>query len=66
MAVGMLSSRWANIKDAKMDFDRAIKIYPNDAEVFYWRAFTKYRMRASASSEISDYNRAILLKTRLC
>lgn len=49
-------------REAKMDFDRAIKIYPNDAEVFYWRAFTKYRMRASASSEISDYNRAILLR----
>jgi tetratricopeptide (TPR) repeat protein len=49
-------------RDAKMDFDRAIKIFPNDAEVYYWRAFTKYRMRASASSEISDYNRAILLR----
>jgi len=48
--------------EAKTDFDRAIRIYPNDAEVFFWRAYTKYRLRFRASSEIADYNRAILLK----
>ena len=47
---------------AKTDFDRAIRIYPNDAEVFFWRAYTKYRLRYSAASEIADYNRAILLR----
>jgi tetratricopeptide (TPR) repeat protein len=47
---------------AKTDFDRAIRIYPNDPEVFFWRAYTKYRLRHKASSEIADYNRAILLK----
>lgn len=46
---------------AKTDFDRSIRIYPNDAEVFFWRAYTKYRLRYSANSEIADYNRAILL-----
>ncbi|MFW5892511.1 MAG: tetratricopeptide repeat protein [Bacteroidota bacterium] len=50
-----------NFKGAKSDFDRAIKIYPNDAQVFFWRAYTKYRLRYKASSEIADYNRAILL-----
>ncbi|MFN3555561.1 MAG: tetratricopeptide repeat protein [Bacteroidales bacterium] len=50
-----------DFQGAKTDFDRAIRIYPNDAEVYFWRAYTKYRLRYSASSEISDYNRAILL-----
>jgi tetratricopeptide (TPR) repeat protein len=48
-------------KGAKTDFDRAIRIYPNDPDVFFWRAYTKYRLRYSAASEIADYNRAILL-----
>jgi tetratricopeptide (TPR) repeat protein len=51
-----------DFKEAKTDFDRAIRIYPNDPEVFFWRAYTKYRLRYSAASEIADYNRAILLK----
>jgi tetratricopeptide (TPR) repeat protein len=59
---GFAKFQLGDFQGAKQDFDRAIKIYPNDAEVYFWRAFTKYRMRASASSEIADYNRAILLK----
>jgi len=46
---------------AKTDFDRSIRQFSNDAEVYFWRAYTKYRLRYSASSEIADYNRAILL-----
>lgn len=49
-------------KAAKNDFDEAIKIFPNDAQVYFWRAYTKYRLKYRASSEIADYNRAILLK----
>ncbi|MFW5792925.1 MAG: tetratricopeptide repeat protein [Bacteroidota bacterium] len=49
-------------KKAKKDFDRSIKEYANDAEVFFWRAYTKYKLRYSAASEIADYNRAITLK----
>lgn len=52
----------ADYKQARVDFDRAIRIFPNDPEVYFWRAYTKYHMGQSASSEISDYNRAILLK----
>jgi len=48
-------------QDAKKDFDRAIRIFPNDAEVYFWRAYTRYKLRQSARSEIADYNRAILL-----
>lgn len=46
---------------AKTDFDRSIREHSNDAEVYFWRAYTKYKLRYSANSEIADYNRAILL-----
>jgi tetratricopeptide (TPR) repeat protein len=59
---GYAKFQMGDFKAAKTDFDRAIKIFPNDAEVYFWRGYTKYRLREKASSEISDYTRAILLK----
>ena len=50
-------------RDAKRYFDRSIRIYQNDPEVYFWRAYAKYHIRRySAASEIADYNRAIILK----
>jgi tetratricopeptide (TPR) repeat protein len=51
-----------DFKEAKKDFDRSIKVYANDAEVYFWRAYTKYKLKYNASSEIADYNRAITLQ----
>ena len=48
-------------EEAKEDFDQAIRTYSNDAEVYFWRAYTKYKLRYAPSSEIADYSRAILL-----
>ncbi len=59
---GYAQFQLGKFEEAKTDFDRAIRIYPNDAEVYFWRAFTKYKLRYRASSEIADYNRAILLR----
>lgn len=47
---------------AKMDFTKAIQEYPNDADLYFWRGFTRYKLGNSEGSEIADYNRAILLK----
>ena len=48
-------------EEAKEDLDQAIRIYANDPEVYFWRAYTKYKLRYAPSSEIADYSRAILL-----
>ncbi len=59
---GFCNFQLGNYKDAKKDFDLSIRVYANDAEVYFWRAYTKYRLKYSASSEIADYNRAITLQ----
>ncbi len=58
---GFAKFQIGDYEGAKTDFDRSIRQYSNDPEVYFWRAYTKYRLRYSASSEIADYNRAILL-----
>lgn len=59
---GFCKFQLGDYKEAKSDFDSSIKVYANDAEVYFWRAYTKYKLRYSAASEISDYNKAIRLK----
>lgn len=59
---GFCNFQLGNYEEAKRDLDRSIRVYSNDAEVFFWRAYTKYRLRYSAASEIADYNRAITLR----
>lgn len=46
---------------AKSDFNKAIQQFPNNADLYFWRAFTKYKLGNTGGSEIADYNRAILL-----
>jgi len=58
---GYANFQLGDYEEAKSDFDRAIRIYPNDAEVYFWRGYTRFKLRQSAASEISDYSRAILL-----
>jgi len=58
---GYANFQLGDYEEAKSDFDRAIRIYPNDPEVFFWRGYTRFKLRQSAASEISDYSRAILL-----
>ncbi len=58
---GFCKFQLGDYEGAKSDFDRSIRQFANDPEVFFWRAYTKYKLRYPASSEIADYNRAILL-----
>lgn len=58
---GFAKFQKGDYEGAKTDFDRAIREHSNDPQVYVWRAYTKYQLRYSASSEIADYNRAILL-----
>lgn len=51
-----------DFKGANLDFGKAIKIYPNNPDVYFWRAYTKYKLKKKPGSEIVDYDRAILLK----
>ncbi len=63
-ARGFAKFQLEEYEEAKNDFDRAIREYENDAEVYFWRGYTKYLLSYSASSEIADYNRAILLNPK--
>lgn len=59
---GLAYFELGQFKKAKIDFTRAIREYPNSAELYFWRAYTRYKLGNSAGGEIADYNRAILLK----
>ncbi len=59
---GLAHVYMGDYKKGKIEFDQAIKVFPNDALLYNWRGYTKYKLKRQPGSEIVDYDRAILLK----
>lgn len=52
---------YSDIKGAKIDFDKAVKLYPNLAEAWFYRGNVWFNMSITDSA-ISNYSKAIQIK----